>query len=232
MNIEEYAKYKYFFTMRIPDLLEKYINKMDWNSYLDIGCGDGNLLYTLNKEGYFQKKKIFAVDLSQNRIRRVQNISKNLKCYVNDACDLKDIKNSSINIVTSTMVLEHVPDEDLMLMEIKRVLKKDCNFVYLSTVFKKWYGWYYYRCNGKWRLDPTHVREYTDDNLLCKLKEKGFEIIETKKSLLCFSFVNLLVRITKYKGETQNNKFFRLLDKLKVPILGYYNWEIVCKKVL
>jgi ubiquinone/menaquinone biosynthesis C-methylase UbiE len=231
MNIEEYAKHKYFFTMEIPDLLLRYSKKFKWNSFLDLGCGDGNLLYTLNKEGYLKGKQVYAIDLSKKRIARVKSIDKNFKCYVNDACDLKDIKNNSIDLLASTMVIEHVPDDRVMVKEIYRVLNPKGNLAYVNTVFKKWYGWYWYRNHGKWTLDPTHLREYTDDSLLKIFEEEGFKIIETKKTLLWFSFVNMIVRILSMKGNTMDNKFFKILDKIKFPIPGYYNWEIVCRKI-
>jgi hypothetical protein len=104
--------------------------------------------------------------------------------------------------------------------------------VYLSTVFKKWYGWYFYRCNGKWRLDPTHLREYTADSQLLPLFEKhGFKVVKTHKALFSFPPVDMFLRLLHVKDHVFNNKFVNLLRKIKVPIIGYYNWEMVFERV-
>ncbi|RLI99847.1 MAG: class I SAM-dependent methyltransferase [Candidatus Aenigmatarchaeota archaeon] len=233
MNPEEYSeKYIHFYTEDIPKLLLKFLNKTEWKSYLDLGCGDGSLLYALNKKGYFNGKKVYAIDLSENRIKLVKKINRNFKCFVDNACNIKNIKSKSIEFLVSTHVIEHVPNDEDMVKEINRVLAKN-GTAYISTVFKKWYGWCFHKCNGKWVLDPTHVREYTDERqLLSMLRNHGFEIIESKKSLLWFSILELLfMKLRIRKRDIFENFLLKLLRNLKLPLPGYYNWQIVCKKV-
>jgi len=233
MDIEEYSKYIQFYIEETPKLLLEYINKVDWNSLLDLGCGDGSLLYALNKKGYFNGKIVYAVDLSQNRINLVKKINKNFICFVGDACNIKNIKDNSIDFLVSTQLIEHVQNDEMMIKEIKRVLTKN-GVIYLSTVFKKWYGWYFYRCNGKWVLDPTHLREYTKNNQLFDIFSKyDFEIIENKKTVTQRPVIDF---ISKRFGVSRNmfadNYFLGLIKKLNIPIFGYYNWEIVCRKII
>ena len=46
------------------------------------------------------------------------------------------------------------------------------------SVIKKWYGFWIYWSN-RFKLDPTHVGEYTSEQeFLNLLKENGFEIIK------------------------------------------------------
>ena len=46
--------------------------------------------------------------------------------------------------------------------------------LYLTTVFKGWYAWYFYRCEGRWTVDPTHLREYRSDaELLPRVASQG-----------------------------------------------------------
>lgn len=232
MDIAEYSKYKQFYTMDISKLLLKYIFKFPWVTFLDLGCGDGALLYALNKEGLFKNKDIYAIDLAQERIACIKKINENFKCLVNSADDLKNVSDNFIDFIVSTQVIEHVPNDEGMIKEIGRVLKKGNNIVYISTVFKKWYGWYFYRCNGVWTLDPTHLREYKNDNqLFDKLKKNNFEIIESRKTLIWFSMVYFVLRKIKHQGNLIDNRYLKILSYLKVPIPGYYNWEIVCRKI-
>ena len=200
---------------------------------MDLGCGDGTLLYALNKKGYFDGKIIYAIDLSQKRINLVKNIDKGFRCFVNDACNIQNIKDNSIDFLVSTHVVEHVANDEAMIKEISRVLNKN-GTVYLATVFKKWYGWFYKRCNGKWTLDYTHQREYTKDNQLFDLLRRySLEILENKKSLFSLSVTDAVFKKIFRRGtkrDVYKNRFLRFLRSFKVPILGYQEWEIVCQK--
>lgn len=229
MDIEDYAKYTHFYEEHVPKLLSKYLTRSSWKSFMDLGCGDGSLLYALNARGYFENKLVYGIDLSPTRINRCKKISSNFKLFVDSAVNLQSINDDSIDFLVSTQVIEHVPSDDKMIKEISRVLNKKNNIVYISTVFKKWYGWYFYRCNNKWTLDPTHLREYTSDNqLLNILKQYDFSIVETKKSLFWFSVVHFFLRKIRHSNKF-NNSFLKDMSTIKVPIIGYYNWEIVCK---
>ena len=231
MEIEEYSNYKHFYSNKIPILFRKHINTYHWKTFLDVGCGDGGLLFSMNKEGYFKGKKVYAIDLSKERVKRSKSINPEFECFVASAIDMKPIKDNSIDLLVSTQVIEHVPDDNLIIEEIGRVLNKNNNLVYLSTVFKKWYGWYFYRCNNRWRLDPTHVREYThNDQLLDILREHNFNILEIKKTLFWFSATTPILRLLNSDNKIiTNNKIIKLISKIKIPIIGYYNWEIICR---
>ncbi|MFX1519801.1 MAG: class I SAM-dependent methyltransferase [Promethearchaeota archaeon] len=233
MDVEEYSKYIQFYTEDIPELLLKYLNKIKWKIYLDLGCGDGALLYALNKKGYFDGKIVYAIDLSERRISLAKRIDKDFRCFVDDACNIQTIKDNSIDFLVSAHVVEHVTNDEAIVREISRVLNKN-GTVYLATVFKKWYGWFYKRCNGKWTLDYTHLREYTQDyQLFDLLRRYDLEILETKKSVFSLSvtdavFKKIFRRSTK--RDVYNNRLLRLLRNFKVPIFGYQEWETVCQK--
>jgi len=235
MSMDTYSKRFQFYEKNIPCLLLKYIKSIEWKSCLDLGCGDGSLLYALDLNGYLNNKKVYAIDISDSRLNLVRKIDDKFRCFVNDACDMKNIGDGSIDFLFTTQLIEHVSDDEKMIKEIHRVLRKN-GYVYLSTVFKKWYGWYFYRCNGKWVLDPTHLREYTEDNQLFEIFRKyDFELIESKKSLiwrplLDFILRRLIFKIMKPKRNIYENRFLKMLRNFKVPLLGYYHWEIVCRK--
>ena len=79
MNIEKYAqKYRQDSKVAyvIPQMLQKYLQKHRFTTFLDCGCGDGVLLLIiLSTSKFLTGKKIFACDLSQIRIKRLQNTS-------------------------------------------------------------------------------------------------------------------------------------------------------------
>lgn len=236
MGIEEYADFlpQYYSTI-IPDVLKKYLDSYSFSSLLDCGCGDGALLYALKQNSYFRGKKIIAIDLSRNRVELVKKIDPKILALVDSAETLEKIKNNSIDFLISKHVIEHVDDKK-MLDAVSRVMKKN-GIAYIATIFKKWYGWYYYRKNGTWVMDLTHLREYMhDEELLDLIDTKKFRILETRKNLLRFPLIDFFMRRLYMIGLIKNrelftkNSLFAFLQRITVPVPGYYNWDIVLKK--
>ncbi len=228
----DYSEYlPQYYGIAIPSLLKKYLDKTFFTSLFDCGCGDGALLFALKKNGYFTGKKIYAIDISKRSIDLVKKIDSKIQAYVDSAETLKKIKSGSIDFLISTHVVEHVDDKK-MLKAIESVLKKG-SIVYLGTVFKKWYGWYYYRRDGKWVMDLTHLREYTKDEQLTDLiDKKKFTMVISQKTLIWFPIIDFILRrlVIKNRRLFTDNPIFAQLRKIKVPIPGYYNWEIILRK--
>lgn len=228
LHSERFVQY---YGMPIPSLLEKYLKLSKYYSILDCGCGDGVLLEALKLKGYLKGKQVHAIDLSKRRIVNVKKLDKLINARIDSAEDLNTIKNKSIDFFISTQVIEHVDDKK-MLSTIQRVLKKN-GIAYVSTVYKKWYGWYFYRRDGRWVMDPTHIREYANDKqLLSLIDKKQFFIIETDKQLLWFPLMDFFLRrfsVSDNKFFVQN-MFFKQIRKISIPIIGYYNWDIILKR--
>lgn len=236
MEIEKYARFlPQYYGIIIPKMLKKHLDRVSFASLLDCGCGDGALLYVLKQNNYFKNREIIAVDLSKKRTNLVRKIDPKINALVDNAETLQKIKTRSIDFLIATHVVEHVDDKK-MLIAVERVMRKD-GIVYMATIFKKWYGWYYYRKDGKWVMDLTHLREYMKDEELIELiNKKSFKILEVQKTQLYFPLIDFVIRrlymnnILKSRELFVNNPIFYLIRKLKIPIPGYYNWEIVLKK--
>lgn len=229
MGIETYSRRAQFYTGEVPSLLLQFLDQRSWNTFLDLGCGDGALLGALSSEGIFSGKTVYAVDLSETRIGLVKGINKDFICLLGDACDT-GVQAGSIDFLISTQVIEHVRDDAKMVKEMHRIVSPN-GTVYLSTVFKKWYGWYFYRCNGKWTLDPTHLREYTRElQLLGLFEQAGFEILKSQKSLDGRPLIDAVLRRIGASRNVYENRCLKLLRKVKIPIPGYYIWEIVGRR--
>ena len=232
-TIEDYARFlPQYYSDSIPETLKRYLDSRRYTTLLDAGCGDGSLLFALKRHGYFRNRQIYAIDLSRSRIRLVEKIDSHIHASVDDAVSLNTISRNSIDFYISTFVIEHV-DDNTMIKTISRVTKKG-SIIYISTIFKKWYGWYYYRRDGKWVMDVTHLREYTQDWQLFRFIDKRvFRIIENRKNQLYFPIVDFFVRRLFLKNRQLfiYNRLFAALRKIKLPILGYYEWEIVLERI-
>lgn len=218
-----------FYTDEVPSLLIDFLRSSRWSTLADLGCGEGVILNALNQLGYFTGKSIFAVDQSADRLKRVQNINDGFTCLNADAC-ITNIESNSIDFVVSTQVIEHVFDDNAMLQEVYRILTPG-GTAYINTIFKKWYGWYFYRCNGKWTIDPTHVREYrSDPELLDLFPLNELDILDTNKTLRRTPLLDAVLRRLGASRNVYRNRLLGSLRKITIPIPGYYIWEVVCKK--
>jgi len=230
---KKYTKNIYFYTEDIPKKLELLVKQRNIRSLLDLGCGDGTTLFALKKRGLLKNKNVFAVDLAKERIFKTQKVDKNFHCFISDACNLDGIvEKNSLDLVISSQVIEHVKTPQELIRQVRIVLKQN-GYFYLSTVFKKWYAWYFYKNNnGKWVLDPTHLREYrTDGELIPLLKKLGFRVIYNNKTLWRFPITDFFLKRFGFGSNIyQKSKLLSALRSIKLPILGYYYWEIICRK--
>ena len=233
MELERYSKrYVHYYSQELPYFIEDIFKEYNIKSIIDLGSGDGSILYALFRKGYLEPgKEVIAVDASSERINNVKNINNNIRCIVSDVCNLDMLSEQSLDLAISSQVIEHVDSERDFIKEVSRIVNKGGLF-YLSTVFKKWYGWYFYRCNGYWRLDPTHLREYTNKKqLLDLLKEYNFQVLKDKLSLQWFAISDFIFKRIGLGRSIYNNRLTKYIRKIKVPIPGYYNWELVLKKI-
>ena len=229
MNDSEYArKHVHYHTAEVPQLLLEALAGAEWGSFMDLGCGDGALLAALLRAGLLAGKTVWAVDHSPERMEHVRRISPDFRCVVNSACELPDVPDHAVDLLAATQVIEHVPSDADMIRQIVRVVRPG-GTVFLSTVFKKWYGWYYYRNQGRWVMDPTHVREYRRaDDLLGILRRHGCQVTADAKHLFRMPVVEFLARrLHAGRDVFARSRLLRLLRAVRLPIPGYYNWQIV-----
>ena len=94
---------------------------------LEVGCGDGYGSAYLAKVA----AEVVGIDYEKDIIVQAQSkySARNLSFQCSDALSLK-FKDNSFDMVCSFQVIEHIPEEKLLLYlwEIKRVLKKEGAF--------------------------------------------------------------------------------------------------------
>ena len=221
-----------FYDESISPLLAKYLTSFSWHVFLDVGCGDGSLLFALDRRGYFKNKTVLAVDISAKRIEAAKAISRDFRCYVDDACKLENVGNNAVDVLASLQVIEHVPDDDAMINQIHRVLAEN-GVAYITTVFKKPWAYYFHRnVNGESVIDPTHVREYQDDQLLRLLEKHGLEVLENNKVQEWKPMLGFIIlgRIGATRESLAKHPLLKAIRRIKYPVPGYFYWEIVVRK--
>ena len=88
-------------------------------SVVDIGCGDGALLFDLDKKW---KPRIFAFDLTRGRLNNTLNNIKHAHAIQGNVTSLP-FKDNSLDMVICSEVLEHIPDYARAVDELIRITK-------------------------------------------------------------------------------------------------------------
>lgn len=237
INIEQYSLNHYQFIQPLPHLLEVYLSEcLEIKSVLDIGCGDGTTLIHLKNR--FPNANLTGVDLSPERISRLNEHIAGITTCVGDANNLAQLHGNNYDLIISSQVIEHVASDDKMLQEIHKLIAKT-GTIYISSVVKKWYGWWIYKCQGKITCDPTHVREYGSSQEFKELIERnGFQILKLKATPYMPSFFHFFIRalvrkriikqLSINKAFLKYPRFFNFLHKaFSVWAPGYFIIEVI-----
>jgi 2-polyprenyl-3-methyl-5-hydroxy-6-metoxy-1,4-benzoquinol methylase len=232
MQVEEYArKHRHFWaSAHFPPELRFILDTNSFDSLIDIGCGDGALLHSLESLGYLKNKHVWAVDFSETRLDSVKAISSSIVTVQDDAQFLEKVPDFHFDLIICTQIIEHVLSDQDMIRALSRIAKPNA-LVYLDTVFKKSYGWYFYRNRyGRFVIDPTHEREYTSEDFLYEcIRKNGFRIVHSSKEHIRLSPSNFFLRKLGAASDT-NSKAFSILSKFKIPVPGYFCWRILMVK--
>lgn len=175
-------------------------------SVLDVGCSSGYGSWLLIKK---EAERVLALDLDATKLSQISQLHTqyhNFNMLVMDAQSL-GIKDHSFEVATYFEVIEHVRQPDMLLSEIRRVLRLDGvlllttpnRAVRLRPLQRPW--------------NPEHLREYTLKTLHKKL-ENHFP-----------KFVVLGVY-----GEPETHKFYRKIWQQSLFHI-YFGWAFSRMKV-
>ncbi len=157
----------YFYFTKV---LQNYLNKE--MQVLELGCGTGELSFLIADN----VKKLIATDFSAGMISecKKRHSKENIIFQVEDACDL-GFDEDSFDIVLIANVLHIVPNINLVLSEIRRVLKKN------GIVFAPIFVYNEQKFNlSIWFLEKLGFKTYhkfSSVEYVKYLEDKGFEVI-------------------------------------------------------
>ena len=183
----------------------------------------------------FDNDEVWGADKSSVRIKRLQSILPFVRCRTLNALNAKEFPNSSFDFIICSQLIEHVNDT-LLLHEIKRLLKNN-GFAFISSVARKKYAIYFYFKNGSFRLDPTHIREYSSiEEFTHLMLKQGLKIIKINSQPIEFPIIDLIIRFFIRVGLVRSDSFFyhkhKNLNKLrllKIRITGYSTIEALVR---
>jgi SAM-dependent methyltransferase len=148
-------------------ILSRVGHPADGGTIVDLGCSSGYLLEDL-RSGH-PLALLIGVDLVASGLRKAHLRVPSARLLQADVCALP-LAASSVDVVVSANLLEHVPDDRRALAEIRRVLRPGGTAVIVVPAGPRTYD-YYDRFLG-------HERRYARGELGGKARETGFEVIE------------------------------------------------------
>lgn len=224
---------RHFDINKLPKILRTFL-PFGPLALADFGCGDGPFFNILIKESYIDSSKpVYAVDMQRDRLNSIITRFPSIIPLNSSVDSVAGLISNSLDFVISTMVIEHVENEEKYLSEIYRVLKPKGK-AYITSVYKTKWAWYFRKRNGATVLDTSHIREYTDINYFTSLFLNGpnsFKILRMEKKQLFFSIFDPLFFYLLSGHSNINNSgliaFFRIF---KIPIPGYFSLAVIIQK--
>jgi predicted TPR repeat methyltransferase len=155
------------------------LDKYDFTKVLELGCGTGkNTEWLLNKS-----EQIIGLDFSQEMLNIAKEKIFDSKVVFKKA-DLNkawDIENESVDLITSSLTLEHISNLNHIFNQANIKLTENGLF-FISELhpYKQYSGSKakYESKNGTVELEvyPHHITDYTDNAI-----NNGFELLEIKE---------------------------------------------------
>ncbi len=151
---------------------------------LDIGCHGGTLTEVISKK--FPGAKVFAIDISPDAVEYAKKQRPKINFLLADANSLP-FEDNFFDLVTCSDTFEHLPDSGRVLSEIRRVLSKRGEVLFIipteSILFKfVWFFWTKWGPGKVWQ--ETHIHQFNGHKLDRLLERSGFKI-EARKTINC-----------------------------------------------
>ncbi len=222
--------------------------KLNKGKLLDIGCGGGMLTESL--PFYFPKVNVFGCDISRTAIKYAAKFGSGKVKYNQIRNNSFPYKDNFFDACICFDVLEHVPDVNFFLQEVKRVLKKNSKFFLIVPCEGQMFTFTWFFQKIKLGQDLTfrylgHIHpEFTHKGVIALLQKHGFSIQEKAYSehvfyqllqFLVFFIPKIFLDFVLGKGQAKkytNSSLAKNAKTKKTPVLVVRNlwyrvWDFV-----
>lgn len=185
------------------------VNGFNGDSVLDVGCGSGNITKCFNGT-------VVGVDISEEAIRQAQE--KGINCKVSDLNTRLDFDDNSFDVVSCQQTIEHVYNTEVLMEEIKRVLKPGGHLVISTPNMNMWLNRIAVPLGFQpFYTDVANARIY--GNRFKMTIHKNLNFAGHIRLMNLWSLKELIekhgMKLIKHYGSTSfKNKLFVLIDKI------------------
>lgn len=161
---------------------------------LDIGAGTGDFLITAKNSGW----EITGIEPSESA--KALAIKKGVS-FVDSTSDLEE---QQFDCITMWHVLEHVPDLDFQIKELKRLLKPSGTLIVAVPNFKSYDAFYYQQFWAAYDV-PIHFWHFSKHAIQKLFEKECMHLIE----VLPMKFDSFYVSLLSEKYKTGNMNFLK-----------------------
>ena len=178
---------------------------------IDIGCGNGKFMRTMNFFGW----KFEGVEFNPVAVKACRSVG--LKVFHGDL-HAAAFEDNSLDLITARQVIEHIPDPDNFMREIDRILKKGGRLVIETpnskALGKRWFVTYWFANDV-----PRHLVLYCFTNLRMLAKRHGLRLVDAKMFTSPKIILNSWDYLTGNRDKpSKKRKIRRLLARLYVVL--------------
>ncbi len=215
--INEYLKMNdnnWWFVTRneiIYQLIKSYKKDKDLK-ILDAGCAGGSLLFYLKEKGY---SMLYGIENNERLIRKVNFGNINVK--VGDVLN-SGFENDFFDVVVASDVIEHIDEDEKLIFEVWRILKKGGIFIVFAPAFR--FLWSYHDVINE------HKKRYTKKELMKKIEKCNFKVLRASYWNFSFFFPTLFLRWIKSLFKIRSNDYYSFpsfLNNLIILMLSVEN---------
>lgn len=174
-SVKKYALYQKF------RLISKYKKR---GSILDVGCATGEFLHHFKNRGW---KTLGIEPAEQPRKFAIDNYSLKVKSEES----ITVLKDESFDVITMWHVLEHVPELNQRMKEIRRLLKPDGLLLIALPNYLSWDGQHYKNFWAGYDV-PRHLYHFTPDTISLLLEKFHFSVFKIIPMKFDAFYVSLL----------------------------------------
>lgn len=178
---------------------------------LDIGAGTGDFLVMAQKNGW--EIKGIEPSLKAKGIAETKGVT-----FVNGLSELKD---HSIDVITMWHVLEHVPDVEAQITELKRIVKPEGTIIIAVPNYKSYDALHYGIFWAAYDV-PRHLWHFSKTSIKLLFAKQGMELVK----ILPMKFDSFYVSLLSEKYKTGKMNFLSgFLTGLRSNIKAVRNFE-------
>lgn len=191
------------------------------NKLVDVGAGDGNVLFQLSRSGLV--KEMVALEISESGLeiiesRGISQVSE-IKKFDGYAIPYTD---KDFDLAIAIHVLEHVEHERLFIKELGRVSKR----LFIEVPLEHGFNVQRSIDNGK---KTGHINFYTIETLKSLLESSGFQVLDSKVVTSSLDYEQLLYgRVKGYLKNKIRSTLLKIFPDV-APRFLTYNGYVYCE---
>jgi predicted SAM-dependent methyltransferase len=161
-------------------LVQKHLDTNSSPSILDFGCGTGEFLKYCSCKNW----SVSGVEPSEQALKVASKVSPEIYSSI-------DKVNQSFSVITLWHVLEHIPELNSTLQNLKHLLK-DNGTIFIAVPNFNSYDAQYYKSFWAGYDVPRHLWHFSKDSMKKTLNNNGLKLVEVLPMKMDSFYVSLL----------------------------------------